>query len=182
MANRKKNFGDKLDKKLKYIEPPELNASEGGWNRFFEQRKAQKKQTMDALFVHYGIKKDIFRCWIKLAWALAEDFVPAMQFQQKRGQPKKWRLETHLSLFALINLHKIDNPSKPMKAVYADILKEVKGTFLEDVISADTSDKTIQNEYERFMASPAYKMIKRMAELSDEDTKRRHFKEMIGKQ
>jgi hypothetical protein len=181
MSTQRK-LNKKLDKKLKYIEPPDLNSSEGDLNQFFEQRKAQKKQTMDALFVHYGIKKDLFQCWVKLAWALAEDFVPAMQFQQKRGQPKKWHLETHLSLFALINLYKIDNPSKPMKVVYADVLKEVKGTFLEDIISTETSDKTIQNEYERFMASPAYKMIKYMEDISDKDTKRRYFKEMIGKE
>ncbi len=182
MTNKSRKFGNELDRKLKHIEPPELEAGEEEWNQFFKQQKEQKKQTMDALFSHYGIKKDLFQCWIKLSWKLAEDFVPAMQFQKRRGQPKKWCLENHLALFALINLHKMDNPSKPMKVVYVDVVKEVKGTFLEDVISADTSDRTIQNEYERFMGSPpVYKMIKHMADVSDEETRRKYFKEMLGK-
>lgn len=175
----KKKFGNELDKKQKHIPFPSLVADEQEWNQFFELRKAKRKQAMDALFSYYGIKKDFFPCWVKLAWSLADDFVPAMQFQKPRGQPKKWDMQTRMALHALIVLHKEQNPKKPMKTIYKDILKEVEGTILASVISKDTAPKTIQNEYENFLSRTENVLIKHFEKKASKVDQLAFYKELL---
>ncbi len=160
MTKRKiKKFNNELDRKLPPVKALSLAASDEDIKESVKEMRKLQMQTIDKLFVYYGIKKDLFTCWSKLAWRLAEDFVPAMQFQKKRGQPKKWDMKTRMALHALIFLYKDKNPDTTLVEAYEAIRCQTDDTILSNIIMKATSKKTVQNEYERFQSGVEHKVI-----------------------
>ena len=154
-----KRFKNDLDKRLKPPPRPSLLDDETAWNECAQKRYEMRQNTLTKLMAYYDIEVQSKDKWQKLALMLAEHFVPAMHFQEKRGQSGKWDWVTSYALYILIEEMRAAAPKQKMAVHFSEAKKHVKGTILEGLITSKTKPKTVENTYHAYKASEGYKLM-----------------------
>jgi hypothetical protein len=65
--------------------------------RWLESIYDERLEKLALLLKHYGIEREDPRCWKRLSFRMAQDFVPGMRVEyelpRQRGRPRKWKGE-----------------------------------------------------------------------------------------
>lgn len=169
---RPDKFGNDLDIRQKPLQQPSQLDSDKEWEAYFTARHDLQVQTMYSLMQHYGVELNDNRAWEKLAWKLALQFVPAMQFEEKRGQPKKWNWRKYLGLYCLVHLCEIDHPETSKKEIFINIPKTAQNTILQTLIPADADCRNIENIYYEFLKSDQGRVLLKLIHQITPDEKK----------
>lgn len=112
-----------------------------------------KLNVLYELMKHFEIDKSKEEAWIELSWRLAELYVPAMHREHRKGPHKKWNFITLWALAALVERTKQKYPDDTRKQIFNRLPKEAQGTSLENIIKPNTSPRTLEAQYDRFVPS-----------------------------
>ncbi len=173
-------FKGVLNKKLKNKPHPSYLAEVQEWNKWVITRHELQMQTMGKLLSFYQISDQDKNKWFKLAFKLGEQFVPAMQFEEKRGAKKEW---DDRSLFALCLLvdQSMNKTEGPKKTAFSKIKKMAIGSDIEQLVKK-TEPKTLENKYYEFIKTDAHHLYKNLENIALSENKLSDFyKLIIGK-
>lgn len=157
---RRKPLGNpKLDKKKKPLPPVSLLEAEKGQAQNTLTELKTKLETLNELLQHYKINRDDENRWFMLSLRLADDYVPAMHHEKKRGRQSEWSWEDELALLAIIELTK-KQKSCPYSYIYENISKYIGGTKLERF--GKMAAKTVKKHHTEFKTSSEFKVLQKL--------------------
>lgn len=167
MTFKPPKFGSKLDKKLPHIPRPNILAVDE-WDSYLQKQNRARAETLLDLMDYFAISIHAQDRWQHLAYKLAERFVPAMHFQERRGQPTKWsdfkRYALHILVDELSQHH-------PKKVAYAQIKKAAHGTVIEKLV-ARRSPKSLENIHYEFLNTDGFAALNAVKKSLLADPKR----------
>lgn len=154
-----KKLGDpKFDKKQKPLDLL-IPLDERDEKLNLELEFLAKCKKLTELAEHFEIDLKDEHAWFHLAFSLADHYVPGMDFEKKRGQPKKWNFLTLSALCSLYELTKDKFPEKNRAEVFKILPQEAQNTALSVIIPLGTEGGTLESAYDRFKSEIGYQVF-----------------------
>lgn len=175
----KKIGNKKLDAKQDSLDLWEAKNSED--RKLQSEYKAYLKfMKLLEMMQHFKINPRDENAWMYLSIRLAEHYVPAMQFSEKKGQPQKWSFDNKLKLFALVEGLRARFPEMKRKEIFNRLPAIACKTSLKTIISEETKPITLEGYYDKFISSGEGKEIVSILSNYTPDEKMDVFIEIVS--